>query len=165
MTLYFQTTDGERLTLELVIDCWRNGTPVELPPPTLELLDALEGGLDEPTGIWLVELVAQYPAFDPALTASVRDELLFGLAAIAGGSRIPFEIALAFYPLGNDAIAAFLARVPELARDGTPLAGLEALVDWMLDHPDAQPVVVAALDAWPDRAALRRIKAYADPFH
>lgn len=158
----FTTDDEQAVTLRDAHASWREGLPYPLRPPGLTLLDDLDGGLEGDAASRLVDMLAHYSNYDPPVDVAVRDELLIRAILAASDDRVGFEVALAYYSLGGEALECLLTRIPLRPLGDVGIERLQTFVSYLLDHPLGRAGVSASVPHWPDSPLTHAIQPMLD---
>lgn len=117
------------------------------------------GAVDREEAIRLASVVADYRAFEPPLSGERRAEALLELLTSSTGDPFPFEIAWAITAERDPSAAAgsFVRRAISAGHSVTPRARVVTLLSYLLDDPEARPVVVAVMLGHIDDDGVRAI--------
>lgn len=146
----FETADGDRFSVGDVAARWRESDLLAFRPPAVEEVCAAAATLqgDEPRH--LVELLAGYPAFVPALAEEQRHALLIELLAGSTDDAVPWEVALVLQADRARQTRRFLERVLASGRHRTHRTRVIDLLAFLLEHPEARPITVEVMNAADD---------------
>jgi len=167
-SLYFVEPSGAPLSLRDAHESWRAADAYVLRPPEANELARLDEPLLPDDAMRLVNLLLQYPAFEPPLARDVRNSLLIAVARTSLRDDLPHEIAVTLSVLGAADLASLVARVPEEPPFSTnERERIEVTMDYLLDFAvlakEALQLVVSALAAWPRRPDLDAVKVFIAP--